>query len=366
MSELYIEKFVDLIHKQNYIPVKYFCIDGNRCIFVKVKSNACQKFFFIEIPGCYLLYINKKEYTVQHIRKTDEDCPFNDYWTAIENFETIGLSSYFLTFISVNKNIKYELIEDFKNEKHASNFNTGDEKVAYLQKMASTLVRDKQGDRTHITGVEDCVDDDVHSTNKNKNKNSNVKVTFKDHDGEIVDHNDPVQKMTYRSKPKGGEDSFSFDDDDEDEKFDEIVDEVVDGDIGEIYLCVHLKYFFKNIKEFENILIDAYTEFEENEENENEEKYTDLVELINKYKVSVEERYEHLTSLNKNDRAHIQKLSEIIIQLGDKDNDNTNKLRDETYEMIQQLNMKIIGRRDELHTILHDSKIYVKDLIDNY
>lgn len=356
MSELSVQKFSSFFEEYNYTPTIFYCGDKHRCLFVKMKTDALTT-FFIEIPKSFIMRVNPKKYTnIQYIRLSDKE-NFVEFWGNVDNFNIVGISSYYLYLITDNKHTRYDLVDSLEEVEEVV---SKADKISHLEKQSQKFMKKKR-----TLNPKDLKKEVIP-------KNA-VKIKFKDEKGEeiedelkgMIESEDGIDSDGDSDEEEDDEMNF-YDYDDEEEVELCIVDDLeCESDIGQIFLCINLKLLFKRIKSFNKELNQAYIQLEENQMVVNNQKNEENIKMIDDFKVKYEEEYTRLVEENKKDNDQIKRLSSIVSSIKT-DTEEANKINTQSLELIKELSEEVIERRDKIHNLLVGVNQYLNDLNNNY
>lgn len=381
------EKFESMVSNEKYTILNYYCIEDRDTKFVEIESPFNQKIFFIRIPSKFQLFAPKSA-SIIYMKEIDPDEDSVAYWNSFKELQFIVISSIYLTYVDPKK----EVIRTF--ELQSEPLRSKIDPIKLLEKKTKRfIVEKKKGDHEIIKDpFAECTDDETNDEKKPK-----PEIVFEDNEGNVIDDNDPVQKMLDKKGSESSDDDteevlgddegdgppddddnplfyFSSEEDDfgqvqlESKRIKDVHDEIQEHSVGQFYICVDLKYFFDHVKTFDDDIARQYSIIQKREEEENEKRFNNVLELIDQYKEYLKTEYKTLTMENITDSEDLRRLSRITVGTKKKlknspNNEELKNLYNQSMSMVEDIHSRIMERRDKISELLLDTKTYIDELM---
>lgn len=400
--DLDVQKFESLIKSKQYRVIRYYCEGKNSCRFAEIESPFYQKRFFVCIEKPYTLKVHRSApiHYLNRLDDTDEDAPRQQaqYWKSVSEIDFVSISSRYFVY-GIDDSIEYyELsVEPFES------VNSRENKVQDFEEDVRTHVetteplheRSDDHERSDETetdvaersdekvSVRNLLGRDVHERSgeieplhEHRAERSDEKVNVHNllrYDSGTSSEDQESEHGDSSESDESERDMFYFTSSSEDEDVGDmqlIPADIFSADytIGQLYVCVGLKYFFSNAREFDEELVRRYGILHTRESDENEKRLENVFTLMDTLKGKLQTDFNEMTSQNREDQQHLHRLSKIIVKTTTMlketpDNEKLLKTYRDSYHMIKDVNQRLVERRDVLFSLLNYSSMYMKELI---
>lgn len=360
---LSLSKLIEFLEKHGYLFVKLYRVN-KEIKFVECKTPKYQKTFILNIPSRYKMISSKKEdIRVKH-EILDPSPEFIDFTINMKG-ENIDLDLFIVSYgfvylYSEGDGIKSFSIENDKTFK--------EEKIDEIKKLEMEVVE---------TLKKSSPDIKFPKLKKKQNEEDIILegdeesgLIFED-DGELIDEVKlSMENDLEIETEEKEEDDFIINN--------ELPRKIEDKNIifGMVYISVNLREFFKETKEWENVITYSYSQLEENEVEMRVKILKEINELVMESTRKTKTNLDLIERKEKKLKFQLEKLTMLLtksesllssIGISPKskgiDKKEMEDLCNRTRETIKELNVKLLLLRDEANELLINYREKAKELL---